>query len=43
VEAARSAGLDVAAWTVTDPVVARRLSALGVVAMCVEGDALGPE
>lgn len=34
-----AAGLEVAAWTVTDPRVARRLAASGVAAMCVEGRA----
>jgi glycerophosphoryl diester phosphodiesterase len=34
-----AAGLAVAAWTVTDPRVARRLEASGVAAMCVEGRA----
>jgi glycerophosphoryl diester phosphodiesterase len=37
---ARAAGLDLAAWTVTDPGVRDRLAALGVTAACVEGDAL---
>ena len=37
---ARAAGLEVAAWTVTDPRVARRLEASGVTALCVEGRAL---
>ena len=37
----RAAGLGVAAWTVTDPVVADRLASLGVIAACVEGSALG--
>jgi glycerophosphoryl diester phosphodiesterase len=36
---ARAAGLAVAAWTVTDRRVARRLEASGVAAMCVEGRA----
>ena len=36
---ARATGLDVAAWTVTDPRVTRRLEAAGVVALCVEGRA----
>jgi glycerophosphoryl diester phosphodiesterase len=40
VAAAREAGLDVAAWTVTDPGTADRLGRLGVVALCVEGQAL---
>jgi glycerophosphoryl diester phosphodiesterase len=39
---ARAAGLVVAAWTVTDRAEADRLAALGVVALCVEGEALGP-
>jgi glycerophosphoryl diester phosphodiesterase len=34
-----AAGLEVAAWTVTDLRVARRLEAAGVLAMCVEGRA----
>ena len=33
------AGLVVAAWTVRDPRVARRLESIGVAAMCVEGRA----
>jgi glycerophosphoryl diester phosphodiesterase len=37
---ARAAGLDVAAWTVTDPADALRVEAAGVVAICVEGAAL---
>lgn len=37
---ARDAGLEVAAWTVRRPSVARRLADLGVVAICVEGSAL---
>ncbi len=37
---ARAAGLEVAAWTVTDPAVADRLASLGVIAACVEGSAL---
>lgn len=37
---ARAAGLDLAAWTVRDAAVRDRLAALGVVAACVEGDAL---
>lgn len=41
VERARSAGLDVAAWTVRDDDgTIERLAALGVAAVCVEGDAL---
>jgi glycerophosphoryl diester phosphodiesterase len=35
-----AADLEVAAWTVRDPRVSRRLEASGVVAMCVEGRAL---
>jgi glycerophosphoryl diester phosphodiesterase len=34
-----AAGLEVAAWTVTDPRVSRRLAAGGVAAMCMEGRA----
>jgi glycerophosphoryl diester phosphodiesterase len=37
---ARALGLEVAAWTVTDPADARRLEAAGVSAICVEGAAL---
>jgi glycerophosphoryl diester phosphodiesterase len=37
---ARTVGLNVAAWTVTDPVEARSLEAAGVFAICVEGAAL---
>jgi len=37
---ARALGLDVAAWTVTDPADARRLEAAGVWAICADGDAL---
>jgi glycerophosphoryl diester phosphodiesterase len=37
---ARAAGLDVAAWTVTDADAYRRLAALGVAAICVEDAAL---
>jgi glycerophosphoryl diester phosphodiesterase len=40
IERARAAGLEVAAWTVTDEAVADRLAALGVIAACVEGSAL---
>lgn len=40
VEAARAAQLEVAAWTVTDRSVAARLASLGVVALCVEDEAL---
>jgi glycerophosphoryl diester phosphodiesterase len=36
---ASAADLEVAAWTVIDPRVSRRLEASGVVAMCVEGRA----
>lgn len=36
----RGAGLELAAWTVRDPAVRDRLAELGVVAACVEGDAL---
>lgn len=42
VAAARRAGLEVAAWTVTGRRVFERLAGLGVVAICVEGAALGP-
>jgi glycerophosphoryl diester phosphodiesterase len=38
--AARAAGLQVAAWTVTSRTTYRRLVELGAVAICVEGDAL---
>jgi hypothetical protein len=38
--AARDAALLVAAWTVTSTDVAARLADLGVVALCVEGEAL---
>jgi glycerophosphoryl diester phosphodiesterase len=38
--AARAAGLEVAAWTVTRRSLFRRLVELGVRAVCVEGDAL---
>ena len=34
-----AANLEVAAWTVIDPRVARRLEAAGVAAICVEGRA----
>jgi glycerophosphoryl diester phosphodiesterase len=37
---ARDAGLDVAAWTIRTRAEAERVSALGVVAMCVEDEAL---
>jgi glycerophosphoryl diester phosphodiesterase len=40
VERARDAGLDVAAWTVTDPATYRRIEALGAIAICAEGPAL---
>lgn len=40
VERVRAAGVELAAWTVRDPAVLDRLAALGVVAACVEGDAL---
>ncbi len=40
VERVRAAGLELAAWTVRDPVVRDRLAALGLVAACVEGAAL---
>jgi len=36
----RAAGLELAAWTVRDRTARDRLAALGVVAACVEGDAL---
>jgi glycerophosphoryl diester phosphodiesterase len=36
-----AAGLALAAWTVRDPAELERLDALGVVAVCVEGAALG--
>lgn len=39
---ARAAGLEVAAWTVRDRAEAARLTALGVVALCVEAAALDP-
>jgi glycerophosphoryl diester phosphodiesterase len=38
---ATDVGLDVAAWTVRHPATVERLGRLGVVACCVEGDALG--
>jgi glycerophosphoryl diester phosphodiesterase len=38
---AEAAGLRVAAWTVTDRAERRRVEAVGVVAVCVEGPALG--
>jgi glycerophosphoryl diester phosphodiesterase len=40
VERVRAAGLELAAWTVRDPAARDRLATLGVVATCVEGDAL---
>ncbi len=40
VDAARAAGLDVAAWTVLRRPTFNRLARLGVVAVCVEGGAL---
>jgi glycerophosphoryl diester phosphodiesterase len=40
VERARNAGLDIAAWTVTDPADYRRIEALGAIAICAEGAAL---
>jgi glycerophosphoryl diester phosphodiesterase len=39
-ERVRAAGLELAAWTVRDPAVRDRRAALGVIAACVEGDAL---
>lgn len=36
----RAAGLDLAAWTVTDRITFDGLARLGVMAMCVEGEAL---
>ncbi len=38
---AREAGLEVAAWTVRRAATFERLAGLGVVAVCVEGEALG--
>ena len=38
---ASDAGLDVAAWTVRRSATVERLGRLGVVACCVEGEALG--
>ena len=38
-KAARAAGLEVAAWTVTRPPTVARLEKLGVIACCVEGPA----
>ena len=40
VAAAHAAGLEVAAWTVTQRRAYRRLAEIGVVAICVEGSAL---
>jgi glycerophosphoryl diester phosphodiesterase len=40
VERAHDAGLEVVAWTITDPEDYRRVEALGAVAICVEGAAL---
>lgn len=40
VQRATEAGLDVAAWTIRDEQTARRLEGLGIVAICVEGEAL---
>lgn len=40
IAAAHAAGLEVAAWTVTQRRAYRRLADLGVVAICVEGSAL---
>jgi len=40
VDRVRAAGLELVAWTVRDPIVRDHLAALGVVAACVEGDAL---
>jgi hypothetical protein len=34
-----AAGLEVAAWTVRDPRVSRRLADAGIAAMCLEGRA----
>ncbi len=39
-KAARAAGLEVAAWTLTRPPSVERLAKLGVIAVCVEGGAL---
>jgi glycerophosphoryl diester phosphodiesterase len=39
-KAARAAGLEVAAWTLTRPPSVERLAKLGVIAACVEGAAL---
>ena len=38
---AEDAGLEVAAWTVRRPATVERLGRLGVIACCVEGEALG--
>ena len=38
-KAARAAGLEVAAWTVTRPPTVARLESSGVIACCVEGAA----
>jgi glycerophosphoryl diester phosphodiesterase len=40
VEVARAAGLGVVAWTVSSPTVLARLEGLGVLAACIEGEAL---
>ena len=40
---ASDAGLEVAAWTVRHPATVERLGRLGVVACCVEGEALGDD
>ncbi len=40
VQRSHDAGLDVVAWTVTDPADYRRLAALGMAAICVESAAL---
>ena len=40
---ATALGLDVAAWTVRRPATVERLGRLGVIACCVEGDALGEQ
>jgi glycerophosphoryl diester phosphodiesterase len=37
---ARNAGLDVASWTVRDPAVYAEFAELGLIAVCVEADAL---
>lgn len=41
VATAARAGLEVAAWTVTEPKALETLAAMGVVAICAEGPALG--